>query len=75
MKKTNKLNNQITINIDDATRDQLLKLCAAYNRKPAELVRLLLLPALVNEYALLMQQKHAQNREPWSRAAFNDGGR
>ena len=75
MKKTNKLNNQITVNLSDADRDLLLKLCSAYNRKPAELVRLLLVPAMVDEYSLLMQQKHAQNREPWSRAVFNDGGR
>lgn len=64
MKKTNKLNNQITINLSDDYK-QLIDAIAEYNkRKPAELVRLLLEPVLIDEYAKIMRAIHPSNSTP-----------
>lgn len=51
----NKLNNQYTINFDDDYKKLIDLLSDAYNRKPAELLRLLLIPVLHNEYIKLIK--------------------
>lgn len=50
-----KLNNQYTLNFDDDYKKLIDLLSDAYNRKPAELLRLLLIPVIHNEYIKLLQ--------------------
>lgn len=57
-----KLQNQFTINTDDETRAQIEKIAEYYQRKPAELLRLILAPALRNEWAKIQQQEHPENQ-------------
>lgn len=72
MKQDNeKLTNNYTIHLDDATRDQVEKIAQYYQRKPSELLRLLLVPILINEYAKIQQQEHQENNEPMRAAKFN----
>ena len=72
MRTTEKLQNQFTINTDDETRAQIEKIAEYYQRKPAELLRLLLGPALRNEWAKIQQQEHPENNEPIQQAIFNN---
>lgn len=65
-----KLKNQFTINTDDATRAQIEKIAEYYQRKPAELLRLLLAPALRNEWAKIQQQEHPENNAAPTVARF-----
>ena len=65
-----KLNNQYTINFDDDVSDLIKKLSQAYQRKPAELLRMLLKPVLINEYAKIQAIQHAENKKPWQAAIF-----
>ena len=44
--KNNKLTNQITVNLDQEAAQMVQYLAEYYQRKPAELVRLLLVPTL-----------------------------
>lgn len=46
-----KYTNQITINLDDETAEALQKLAQLQQRKPAELVRLLVVPVIYKELA------------------------
>ena len=67
-----KLQNQYTINTDDETRAQIEKIAEYYQRKPAELLRLILAPALRNEWAKIQQQEHPENAEPLTVAIFHN---
>ena len=49
--KSEKLNNSITLNFNDEYKKLIEKLAAIYQRKPAELLRLLLIPILHDKYA------------------------
>lgn len=64
------LNNAITINVNDEIAQQIKALATYHNRKPAELLRLLLTPAIINEYAKIMLLKHDENRQPMTQAIF-----
>ena len=72
MKTTKKLNNQFCINLDDATAQQVEAIAEAYQRKPAELLRLLLAPVLRNEWAKIQREEHPENREPLTLARFHN---
>lgn len=65
-----KLKNQITININDSLKNEIDALATYYQRKPAELVRLLLIPAVVNAYAAMMTQAHTENKNNFEKAIF-----
>lgn len=65
-----KLKNAITINIDDPTRAQIEIISTYYNRKPAELLRLLLTPVIINEYAKIQRIAHPENSDPMTIATF-----
>ena len=67
-----KLNNQFTINTDEETADQIGRIAQYYQRKPAELLRLLLGPALRNEWAKIQRQEHPENTEPLTVATFHN---
>lgn len=66
----NKLNNSFTINTDDATAKQIELIASYYQRKPAELLRLLLLPSILNEYAKIQEQQHPENTPQFKKALF-----
>ena len=70
MKQAKKLQNQFTINTDDETRAQIERIAEHYQRKPAELLRLLLAPALCNEWAKIQQQEHPENQAAPTLARF-----
>lgn len=62
MKQKEKLLNSYTINLDDTTAQQLETLAEYYQRKPRELLRLLLAPALRNLWAEMQRQEHPENK-------------
>lgn len=62
MANNNKLTKQFTVNTDEETAAQIERIAEIYQRKPAELLRLLLGPALRNEWAKIQQQEHPENR-------------
>ena len=72
MKTVEKLKNQFCINLDDATAQQVEAIAEAYQRKPAELLRLLLAPVLRNEWAKIQREEHPENREPLTLARFHN---
>lgn len=55
-----KLSNQITVNLDDAMRSQVEKIAEYYQRKPAELLRLLLTPVIIDTYAKIQLAQQAE---------------
>lgn len=65
-----KNNNAITINVNDDIKKEIEILASYYQRKPAELLRLLLTPVIINEYAKIMLLKHDENRQPMTQAIF-----
>jgi len=65
-----KLENNYTIHLDDATRDLVERIAQAYQRKPSELLRLLLVPCLCKEWAKIQTQEHEENQEPMKVAKF-----
>ena len=62
-----KLKNQITINLNDEAAELVQILADYYQRKPAELVRLLLVPVLVDQFAKVQRQTHPENAQPFQR--------
>lgn len=65
-----KNNNSITINVNDDLKNEIDYIARYYQRKPAELLRLLLTPVIINEYAKIMLLKHDENRQPMTKAIF-----
>ena len=72
MANNNKLIKQFTINTDEETAQQIEKIAEYYQRKPAELLRLLLAPALRNEWATIQRAEHPENQEPPTLARFHN---
>lgn len=72
MKESNKLQNQFCVNVDDATAQQIIKIAEYYQRKPAELLRLLLAPVLRNEWAKIQRQEHPENQTAPTLARFHN---
>lgn len=68
--KSTKLKNQYTINVNDDIKELIEKIAQYHDRKPCELLRLLLIPQLHNEYAKMMTSMYAQNKEPMTEAVF-----
>lgn len=68
--KNTKLNNQYTINVNDDINELIEKIASYYNRKPCELLRMLVIPQLHNEYAKMMRLAHTENTEPLKQATF-----
>lgn len=65
-----KNNNSFTINLNDDLKNAVLKIADAYQRKPAELLRLLITPAIINEYAKIQSVTHPENAQPLTKAIF-----
>lgn len=68
--KNTKLNNQYTINVNDDIKELIEKIALYYDRKPCELLRMLVIPQLHNEYAKMMRLAHTENTEPLKQATF-----
>ena len=68
--KNTKLNNQYTINVNDDIKELIEKIASYYNRKPCELLRMLVIPQLHNEYAKMMRLDYKENTEPLKQATF-----
>ena len=65
-----KNDNAITINLNDNLIDMIDKIASYHQRKPAELLRLLLTPVLINEYTKIQSAIHPENNEPIKQAIF-----
>ena len=65
-----KNNNAITINVNDDIKKEIEILASYYQRKPADLLRLLLTPVIINEYAKIQKIAHPENNAPISIAIF-----
>ena len=67
-----KLTQQFTINTDSATAEQINKIAQFYQRKPAELLRLLLAPILRDEWAKIQREEHQENQAAPTVARFRN---
>lgn len=72
MANNNKLNKQFTINTDEETARQVEIIAEYYQRKPAELLRLILAPALRNEWANIQKEQHPENQAAPTLARFHN---
>lgn len=70
MKKTNKLTQQYCLHFDEATAREIETLAQHHQRNASEYLRLLLLPIIINEYALLMKKQYSENNTPPEKAIF-----
>ena len=66
-----KLQNQFTINLDDDAAETLQALARELQRKPAELLRLLVVPRIFQEWQNLNADKFPENKSAPSVAHFN----
>lgn len=72
MKTTKKLNNCYSINLDDDTAALLEKIAEHHQRKPRELLRLLIVPALRQQWADIQRQEHKENQQAPTVAIFRN---
>ena len=72
MKQAKKLTNQYNINVDDDTAQMVEKIAEHEQRKPAELLRLLLVPTLRQRWAEIQMQEHQENTQPMQQAIFKN---
>lgn len=72
MKQKEKLINCYSINLDDPTAQQLETLADYYQRKPRELLRLILAPALRDLWAEMQQETHPENKAAPVLATFKN---
>ena len=70
MKQANKLTRQYCLNVDEPTADQIEKLAEHYQRKPAELLRLILAPVLREYWAEYQREQHPENKTEPTLARF-----
>lgn len=70
MKTINKLDKNYCIRVDKETSNQIEKLAQYYQRKPADLLRLVLAPALCDLWAKMEQEQHQENKERPTLARF-----
>ena len=70
MKQAKKLNNQYNINVDDDTSALIEAIAEHEQRKPAELLRLLLIPALRKKWVEIQTQEHPENQTAPTVAKF-----
>ena len=68
-----KLQNQFTINLDDDTADTLEALARELQRKPRELLRLLVTPIIRKEWERVNREKYPENKEEPKPARFVPG--
>ena len=62
--KTMKHNKQFTVNVDDDTAAIIYKLAEIYQRKPAELLRLLIAPAIEAAFLQIQAARPENQTQP-----------
>ena len=72
MKQSKKLLHSYTINLDDDTSAMLEKLAQQLERKPRELLRILIVPTLCQEWAKVQRIEHPENTQPLQVAKFEN---
>ena len=72
MANNNKLNKQFTINTDEETARQIELIAEYYQRKPRELLRLILAPALRDLWAKMQREQHPENKQAPTLARFRN---
>lgn len=72
MKDSKKLTNQYCINLDENTAQMVEVIAEHEQRKPAELLRLLLVPSLRAEFVKIQREEHQENTEPIQKAIFRN---
>lgn len=70
MKTTNKKGFNYCVRVDEPTSDQIQKLAQYYQRTPSDLLRLLLCPALREQWAEMEREQHKENQERPTLARF-----
>jgi hypothetical protein len=70
MKQTKKLNCCYSVNVDEDTAKMIEVIAEQEQRKPRELLRLLLKPALLNKWAEIQRQEHPENQAAPTVAKF-----
>ena len=70
MSQDKKLTNTYTINTDDNTAALIEAIAEHEQRKPRELLRLLLIPALRQRWAEIQRQEHPENQAAPTVAKF-----
>lgn len=66
-----KLKNCYSVNLDDETADTLEALARELKRKPRELLRLLVVPAILQEWENLNRERFQENQESPLLATFS----
>ena len=59
-----KLKNQYTVNLNDDDASRVEYIAKALNRKPCELLRLMLAPVILANFVELQKQEHSENKQP-----------
>lgn len=70
MKTTEKLLKNYCVRVDEPTSAQIEKLAQYYQRTPSDLLRLLLAPALRQQWAEMEREQHKENQERPTLARF-----
>ena len=65
-----KNNNAITININDDLKKEIEIIAAHHQRKIADMIRVLLTPVIINEYAKIQKKAHPENNTVMTEAIF-----
>lgn len=68
-----KLTKQYCVSLDENTARMVETIAELYQRKGAELLRLLVLPAIRNEWAKIQREEHQENKERPTLARFTGG--
>jgi len=69
----NKLVKQYCVNLDADTGAMLERLAELYQRKPSELIRLLIAKPLRDEWSKVQREEHPENQEQPQPARFGGG--
>lgn len=70
MKESKKLNCCYSVNVDEDSAKLIETIAEHEQRKPRELLRLLLKPALINKWAEIQRQEHPENQTAPTVAKF-----
>ena len=66
------LDKSYTINLTNEQAEMLEKIAEHEERKPRELLRLLLKPILTQKWVEMQREEHPQNQEPICKAIFKN---
>ena len=72
MKDTKKQDKGYTVNVNEEIAALIEAIAEHEQRKPRELLRLLLVPTLRQRWAEIQRQEHQENTEPMQQAIFKN---